>query len=40
MSAAVAIAPAALPSLPLCERAALPDTPAIYFVLAGGGGDA
>jgi len=30
-----AITPAALPSLPLDERRALPDTAAIYFVLAG-----
>ncbi len=35
MTHPITIAPAALPSLPLDERAALPDTPAIYFVLAG-----
>jgi len=35
MTPLTAIAPAALPSLPLAERAALPNTPAIYFVLAG-----
>lgn len=29
------ITPAALPSLPVDERAALPDTPAVYFVLEG-----
>jgi len=29
------IDPAVLPSLPLDERSALPDTPAIYFVMAG-----
>ncbi len=32
---AAAIIPAALPSLPLEERKALPDTAAVYFVLAG-----
>jgi len=32
---AATIIPAALPSLPLEERKALPDTAAVYFVLAG-----
>ena len=35
MTPLTAINPADLPSLPLDERAALPGTPAIYFVLAG-----
>lgn len=35
MISLTAINPADLPAIPLAERAALPDTPAIYFVLAG-----
>jgi len=35
MTSLTAINPTALPSLPLSERRGLPDTAAIYFVLAG-----
>ncbi len=35
MTHILTVAPSALPSLPLAERADLPDAAAIYFVLAG-----
>lgn len=35
MISLTAINPADLPAIPLAERAALPDTPAVYFVMAG-----
>jgi len=35
MSQFVSVAPSALPSVPLDERSALPDTAAIYFVIEG-----